>query len=253
MFSKTCLGLCESTRIDKLHYPSVALVPQEIVISGLAVRPHQTFLAYQGNPFEAVDLVLSAPTSVMSPLPFFLVFPRSPLHPGPGHFITDENDSGKRDETCRTFLDITVMRAPSTPNEFHLLPIRFLTSTSSHCHQFRRGVDRISRVFIWGDVVGRWRSLETSKGGIGAIFELHVDGTVDFSSEAPFESPYRIDGNQLILLQRLTAIRSRKRQLHFSAVNFLSGKVLLSLSSLERVPAFIPLTPSSESGLALGI
>jgi hypothetical protein len=48
-------------------------------------------------------------------------------------------------------------------------------------------------------LVGRWRSLETSKGGIGAMLEFHADGTVDFSPGAVVESPYRLDGHQLIL------------------------------------------------------
>jgi hypothetical protein len=49
------------------------------------------------------------------------------------------------------------------------------------------------------NLIGRWRSLETSKGGIGAMLEFHVDGSVNFSPGAVVELPYRIEGNQLIL------------------------------------------------------
>src|SRR5436190_20808073 len=48
-------------------------------------------------------------------------------------------------------------------------------------------------------LLGRWRSLETSKGGIGAMFEFHADRAVDFSPGAVVESAYRIEGNRLIL------------------------------------------------------
>ncbi|MEO8053267.1 MAG: hypothetical protein ABI833_22940, partial [Acidobacteriota bacterium] len=33
-------------------------------------------------------------------------------------------------------------------------------------------------------LIGRWRSVETSKGGIGAVYLFHADGTVDFSPGA---------------------------------------------------------------------
>jgi hypothetical protein len=48
-------------------------------------------------------------------------------------------------------------------------------------------------------LVGRWRSLETSEGGIGALLEFHADGSVDFSPGAVVEARYRIEANQLIL------------------------------------------------------
>jgi hypothetical protein len=47
-------------------------------------------------------------------------------------------------------------------------------------------------------VAGRWRSLVTSNGGIGAIFDFHTNGTLDFSPGAVVESKYRIEGNELI-------------------------------------------------------
>jgi hypothetical protein len=48
-------------------------------------------------------------------------------------------------------------------------------------------------------LTGRWRTTGTSKGGIGAMFELHDDGTLNFSPGAVVEMKYRIEGDQLIL------------------------------------------------------
>ena len=49
------------------------------------------------------------------------------------------------------------------------------------------------------NLTGRWRSVETSQGGIGAVYQFHADGTVDFSPGAIVDMPYRIEGDQLIL------------------------------------------------------
>jgi hypothetical protein len=46
-------------------------------------------------------------------------------------------------------------------------------------------------------IVGRWRSLETSKGGIGVIYQFRANGDVDYSPGAVVETTYRIEGNQL--------------------------------------------------------
>jgi hypothetical protein len=48
-------------------------------------------------------------------------------------------------------------------------------------------------------LVGRWRSVETSKGGIGAVYRFNSDGTIDFSPGAMVDMPYRMEGDQLIL------------------------------------------------------
>ena len=48
-------------------------------------------------------------------------------------------------------------------------------------------------------MTGRWRSAETSKGGIGAMYEFRADGSMSFSPGAIVEMPYRVEGNQLIL------------------------------------------------------
>jgi len=72
-------------------------------------------------------------------------------------------------------------------------------------------------------LVGRWRSLEMSQGGIGAMVEFHPDGTVNFSPGAIVEARYRIEGNQLILAsdtkaepeQRMTIESVGDDKLHF--------------------------------------
>jgi hypothetical protein len=48
-------------------------------------------------------------------------------------------------------------------------------------------------------LLGRWRSLETSKGGIGAMLEFRKDGVVDYSPGVVVEMKYRIEGDQLVL------------------------------------------------------
>ena len=49
------------------------------------------------------------------------------------------------------------------------------------------------------NLTGRWRSVETSQGGIGAVYQFHADGTVDFSPGAIVDMPYRVEGDELIL------------------------------------------------------
>lgn len=48
-------------------------------------------------------------------------------------------------------------------------------------------------------LTGRWRSLETSRGGIGSMITLREGGALEFSPGAVVEIPYRIEGDQLIL------------------------------------------------------
>ena len=69
-----------------------------------------------------------------------------------------------------------------------------LVCVSSDCG-FHASAKKSSSVSI----VGRWRSLETSKGGIGVMYEFHSDGAVDFSPGAIVEMQWRIENNQLVL------------------------------------------------------
>jgi len=48
-------------------------------------------------------------------------------------------------------------------------------------------------------LMGRWRSAETSKGGIGSLYSFRENGTVDFSPAALVEMQYRLDGGNLFL------------------------------------------------------
>jgi hypothetical protein len=48
-------------------------------------------------------------------------------------------------------------------------------------------------------LTGRWRSLETSRGGIGSMITFLEGGALEFSPGAVVEIPYRIEGDQLIL------------------------------------------------------
>jgi hypothetical protein len=48
-------------------------------------------------------------------------------------------------------------------------------------------------------LLGRWRSLETSRGGIGAMLTLRRGGLVEYSIGAVVEAPYRVEGKQLVL------------------------------------------------------
>ncbi|HVO98733.1 MAG TPA: hypothetical protein VMT15_11735 [Bryobacteraceae bacterium] len=48
------------------------------------------------------------------------------------------------------------------------------------------------------ELLGRWRSLETSKGGIGAVVIFRANGVVDFSPGAVVDTTYRIEGKELV-------------------------------------------------------
>ena len=47
------------------------------------------------------------------------------------------------------------------------------------------------------ELVGRWRSVETSKGGIGAMYDFMEDGTARFSPGAIVPMPYQVVGDRL--------------------------------------------------------
>jgi hypothetical protein len=66
------------------------------------------------------------------------------------------------------------------------------------------------------NLAGRWRSVETSQGGIGAVYQFHADGTVDFSPGAIVDMPYRVEGDQLILPPATTTGPETKSKLTVS-------------------------------------
>jgi hypothetical protein len=47
------------------------------------------------------------------------------------------------------------------------------------------------------DLVGRWRSVETSKGGIDAMYDFLDDGTARFSNGTIVPMQYRLNGDRL--------------------------------------------------------
>jgi hypothetical protein len=67
------------------------------------------------------------------------------------------------------------------------------------CASFDFGLHASAQQSSSASIVGRWRSLETSKGGLGAVYEFRSDGTVDFSYGAVVEMPWSIENNQLVL------------------------------------------------------
>jgi hypothetical protein len=94
-------------------------------------------------------------------------------------------------------------------------------------------------------IVGRWRSVETSKGGIGVIFEFHSDGTVDFSPGAIVEMQWRIENDQLILPSATEGGPEQKQTLKWLGDNKLSlgsGADVVELTRAgERTNAEIPI------------
>ena len=66
------------------------------------------------------------------------------------------------------------------------------------------------------NLTGRWRSVETSQGGIGAVFQFRADGTADFSPGAIVDTPFRVEGDQLILPPATTSGPETKAKLNLS-------------------------------------
>lgn len=71
------------------------------------------------------------------------------------------------------------------------------------------------------NLVGRWRSVETSKGGLGAIYQFNADGTLEFSPGAIVDMTYRVEGDQLILPPATTTGPETKSTLAWPTNNVL--------------------------------
>ncbi len=84
-------------------------------------------------------------------------------------------------------------------------------------------------------IVGRWFSLETSKGGIGEVCEFRSDGTVDYSLGAVVEAPWRIENKQLILPPATTDGAEQKYTLKWLGDNKLSLEIEGYVTDLARV------------------
>jgi hypothetical protein len=65
-------------------------------------------------------------------------------------------------------------------------------------------------------LVGRWRSVETSQGGIGAMYEFRADGTFSFSPGAIVDMSYRLEGDQIVFPPATTTGPEQKSSLEWS-------------------------------------
>jgi hypothetical protein len=65
-------------------------------------------------------------------------------------------------------------------------------------------------------IVGRWCSVETSRGGIGAIYEFRADGTFSFSPGAIVDMPWRLEGDRIVFPSSTTNGPEEKSKLEWS-------------------------------------
>ncbi|HEY4089436.1 MAG TPA: hypothetical protein VGM43_26085 [Bryobacteraceae bacterium] len=65
-------------------------------------------------------------------------------------------------------------------------------------------------------IAGRWRSVETSHGGIGGLYEFRADGTFSFSPGAIVDMPYRLEGNQIVFPPSTTTGPEEKSKLEWN-------------------------------------
>jgi hypothetical protein len=84
-------------------------------------------------------------------------------------------------------------------------------------------------------IVGRWRSLETSKGGLGAVYEFRSDGTVDFSPGAIVEMQWRVENNQLVLPPATVGGDEQKYTLQWLSDSKLGLKTEAGVTELTRL------------------
>jgi hypothetical protein len=84
-------------------------------------------------------------------------------------------------------------------------------------------------------IVGRWRSLGASKGGIGEVWEFRSDGTVDYSPGAVVEMSWRIEDNQLIIPPATVGGAEQKYTLNWLRDNNLGLETEGAVTRLARV------------------
>ncbi len=84
-------------------------------------------------------------------------------------------------------------------------------------------------------IVGRWFSLERSKGGIGGLCEFRSDGAVDYSIGAVVDASWRIENNQLILPPATTDGPEQKYTLKWLGDNKLRLETEGTVTVLARV------------------
>lgn len=65
-------------------------------------------------------------------------------------------------------------------------------------------------------ITGRWRSVETSRGGIGAMYEFRADGTFSFSPGAIVDMPYRLEGGEIVFPPATTTGPEQKSKVEWN-------------------------------------
>jgi hypothetical protein len=103
------------------------------------------------------------------------------------------------------------------------------------CASFDFGCCAYAQQSSPASIVGRWHSLETSKGGIGEMFEFRSDGTFDDSMGADVEMPWRIESNQLILPPATKGGAEQKYSMKWLSANKLSLETEAGVTELARV------------------
>lgn len=65
-------------------------------------------------------------------------------------------------------------------------------------------------------LLGRWRSTQTSKGGLGLMLFFRADGTFDFCPGAVVELPYRIESDEIVFPPASTDGPEQRMKLQFT-------------------------------------
>lgn len=114
--------------------------------------------------------------------------------------------------------------------------LRFATSVLALvCVSFGIGFYASAQQSSSASIVGRWRSLQTSKGGIGAVYYFRPDGTVDFSPGAVVETQWRVENNQLVVPPGTVGGDEQKYTLQWFSDGKLGLKTEAGVTELTRV------------------
>ncbi len=65
------------------------------------------------------------------------------------------------------------------------------------------------------ELLGRWRSTQTSKGGLGVMLYFRTDGTFDFSPGAVVEMPYRVESSEIVFPPATTTGSEQRLRVQF--------------------------------------
>jgi hypothetical protein len=67
-------------------------------------------------------------------------------------------------------------------------------------------------------ILGKWRSVETSKGGIGAVLNFRPNGTFDYSPGAVIAGTYRIETSRVALRLEMMSCKQAKIRVRTAAL-----------------------------------